>query len=126
MCVPFPHGQSQLRYTRNATLCHYEGNDTPDEHKNDRTDQCPDQRDTRDVDITNTLDDNDLGYQPDSNERCDDGTNNPDGMLILHDELCDQANDGRYNEVQDRAEDDRPRGCVDFDRDVVCKYCKEV
>lgn len=110
----------------NATPCHYEGDDTPDEHENDRTDQCSDERDIQDVEITDTLDDDDLGYQPDANERRDDGPDKPEGNAVLDDELRNQANNDRYNEIRDGAENDRPGCRVDCDRDVVCKYGKEV
>ena len=74
-----------LNFAINAPSCYDNGDEAPYDHQNDGTNQCSNNGDTCDQDVTDTPNDDDLSHQPDPNERSNNAPDNPNRASILRD-----------------------------------------
>src|SRR5579859_3791213 len=102
-----------------ATMRETQGQELPDGHQDDRADQRSENGDTIDVDITNPIDDNDLREQPDPNERRNDGPDEAEWQSPANKSLCDEADDRRNDQVDEKVEIERPNIVTQFQGDTV-------
>src|SRR5436190_1073015 len=93
----------------------------PDCDQDDRADQCPEKRDTKDLDVAYPSDDDDACEQPDTNKCRDDGTDEAEWQSPANKRLCDEANDRRNEQVHEKVEAERPYMTAKLNGDTICQ-----
>ena len=69
----------------------------PQCYEDDGTDQCPEKGNTKEIDVADASDDDDIGHQPDADERGNDGSNETKWQSPPYDKFCQKADDsGNY------------------------------
>src|SRR5712692_1600102 len=94
----------------------------PYTYQYDGTNKRSKNRDSIDHDITNALDHNDLSHQPDADKRCDDRADKAERQAPADDGFCNQANNGRNDQVNDKVEAKRPDVMANSDGNAISKY----
>jgi hypothetical protein len=91
----------------------------PDGHQDDRADQRSQNGDPIHVDVTNPIDDDDLGEQPGANQRRDDGSDETEGQPPANKGFGDEADDRRNDQVNDKVDPEGPDIVTQFDGDPI-------
>src|SRR5579859_3863170 len=116
-----PGSPSPKSDTTAAATPETERQELPYCHQDDRTDQRSENGNPKDVDITNPIDDDDFCQQPDTNKRRDDGADEAEGKSPANEGLCDEADDRRHDQVNDKVETKRPYIVTKFNGDAICQ-----
>jgi hypothetical protein len=113
-----PGSPSPTSVTTAAATPQTERQELPYRHQNDRADQRSENEDPKDVDITNSIDD-DFCQHPGTNKRCDDGTNEAEGKPPANKRFRIKADDRRHDQVNDKVETKRPDIVTKFNGDAI-------
>jgi hypothetical protein len=90
-------------------------------YENDRPDQRSNNGDTRNIDVANTINDDDVCHQPYPDERCDDSTDEAERQSPADNSLSYKTDNSRDYQVNDEVEAEAPNIVTDFDGDPICE-----
>jgi hypothetical protein len=97
----------------------------PYSDEDDGTNQCSHQVDGRggiDFDIGETRDNDHVGHQPDADQRSDNSADEAEGQAPANNKLCQQTNDGRNYQVNNKIEAKIPDVVSNFNGNAISQY----
>src|SRR5947209_18822444 len=86
----------------------------PQGNQDDCANQCPDDGNTKDINIANSGDDDNLSHQPDANEGRNNRANEAKWQAPTHNGFSYQPDDSRDNQVNDEVQSERPEMIANF------------
>src|SRR6266700_8121500 len=90
-------------------------------YKNYRADQCSYDGNTKNIDISDSGEDNDLSHQPDPYQGRDDRTDETKRESPPYNRFCNETYNRCYDQVNDKVQAERPDIIPNANRNAICQ-----